>query len=162
LGPRRRGIHELGGQPVQQLGMRRRRALESEVVGRADESAAEVVLPDSIHHYARRQRILGACDPVGERQPPTAALGIRWHLGKDRLGRPQNGGESGLDFLSTYRGITAHQNERVSWPSTHFLDAKGLLRSTRRRSLQAEVLAGQLSVLVKLVQTEESRHSLPK
>ena len=52
------GAQELGRQPVEQLGMRRRRALDAEVARRRHQAAAEMVLPDAIDPDARRQRIL--------------------------------------------------------------------------------------------------------
>ena len=54
--------------------MRRPFAAFAEIVGRADQPLAEVVLPDAVHHHAGRQRVLGPGQPVGQLQP-AAALG---------------------------------------------------------------------------------------
>ena len=54
--------------------MRRPVAALAEIVGGADQSLAEVMLPDPIDHDAGRQRMIGACQPVGQ-LPPAAALG---------------------------------------------------------------------------------------
>ena len=43
-------VHELGGQPVEQFGMRRRLAELAEVVGRGHDAPAEVVLPEPVDH----------------------------------------------------------------------------------------------------------------
>ena len=34
--------------------------------GVADDAAAEMILPDAIHHHARGQRIFGIDDPLGQ------------------------------------------------------------------------------------------------
>src|SRR4029453_8600033 len=47
------------GQPVQQLRVRRLVPLEAEVVGGADDAAAEVVLPDAVDHHPGGEGVLG-------------------------------------------------------------------------------------------------------
>ncbi len=76
-------LHELDGQPVEQLRMRRLLAHLAEVVERRDDAAAEVVVPHAVDDHARGERILGRPDPLGERQPPSrrAAIGTR-NLGR--------------------------------------------------------------------------------
>ena len=44
--------HEIGREPFEEFGMRRRFALGAEVFRRADESLAEEVLPDAVDHHA--------------------------------------------------------------------------------------------------------------
>ena len=46
-------LHELYGEPVEQLGMSGRLALNAEVVGRRHNSHAEMMLPEAIHHDTR-------------------------------------------------------------------------------------------------------------
>ena len=48
------------------LGVRRPLAALAEVVGRANQALAEVVLPDPIDHDAGRQRVVGTRQPVGQ------------------------------------------------------------------------------------------------
>ena len=54
--------------------MRRPVALEAEVVRRADDPAAEVMLPDPVGHDPGRQRVVGRGDPVGQHEAPAAGL----------------------------------------------------------------------------------------
>ena len=60
-------VHQFAGEIIEQLGMRRLDAGVAEVAGRCDDAAAEMMLPQSIHGDASRQRILAARDPAGER-----------------------------------------------------------------------------------------------
>ena len=71
-GPAR--LHEARGQEVEQFGVRRPVAPAAEIVGGADQSLAEVMLPDPIDHHAGRQGMIGARQPVGQ-LPPAAPLG---------------------------------------------------------------------------------------
>ena len=59
-------IAELDGQPVEQLGMRRPGAVAAEVVGRLDESAAEMIVPEAIGDRAPGEHISRAGEPVGQ------------------------------------------------------------------------------------------------
>src|SRR5579871_6918065 len=65
-------LDEAVSQPVQQLRMRRPFAISAKVVGGTDDSAAEMVLPDPIHHHARGERIVRACDPPCQGDPATS------------------------------------------------------------------------------------------
>src|SRR5947209_294592 len=58
-------LDEPSGQVVEQLGVRRPLAALAKIVRGADQTLAEVVLPDPVHHHARRQRVLRASQPVG-------------------------------------------------------------------------------------------------
>ena len=49
---------EFAGQPIEQFGMRRPAAVVSEVGGRFDDAAAEMVVPQAVDHHAGRQRVL--------------------------------------------------------------------------------------------------------
>ena len=46
--------------------MRGAGAHAAEIVRRVDDAAAEVILPDAIHHHARGERIVGIGDPLGQ------------------------------------------------------------------------------------------------
>ena len=63
-------IHELDGQPVEQLLIRWAVALASEIVRRGHDAAPEMSLPDAVHHHARGQRIVARRDPLRQRFPP--------------------------------------------------------------------------------------------
>ena len=84
-------LHELHGEPVEQLRMRGRRPLQSEVVFRLDQALAEVVLPQSIHGDSGRERIGTIDQPASQieairaailqrRQPMQHARHLRQHL----------------------------------------------------------------------------------
>ena len=60
---------ELGGQPVEQLRMRRRRALRAEVLARLDEPASEDLLPEPIDGDARDERVALVDQPAREAEP---------------------------------------------------------------------------------------------
>ena len=57
---------EPGGKPIEQVGVARRPALLAEVVGRGDQTSAEVMLPDAIDHHARKQGVFRVGHPVGQ------------------------------------------------------------------------------------------------
>ena len=50
--------HELAGQPVEQLGVRRPLAEAAEVARGADDAPAEVVHPDAVDQHAGGERVL--------------------------------------------------------------------------------------------------------
>ena len=68
-------LEQLAGQPIEQLRMARRLAQAAEVAAAIHQAAAEVILPEAIDHHARRQRIVGRGQPVGQRR--AAAGGLR-------------------------------------------------------------------------------------
>ena len=59
-------VHELGGQPVEQLWMRWRGALAAEVENRGHQRPTEMPGPDVIDENARGERIPPVGDPVGQ------------------------------------------------------------------------------------------------
>ncbi len=61
--------NELARQPIQQLRMRRRRALRTKVLARLDQSDAKELLPDTIDGDASGQRMIGIDQPAGQFQP---------------------------------------------------------------------------------------------
>ena len=60
-------LHELDGQPIEQLGMRRPCAAVAEIVRRRDEARAEMLLPDAVDDDPRGPRVVGRSDPVRQR-----------------------------------------------------------------------------------------------
>ena len=60
---------ELGGQPVEQLGVRGRVALAAEIVGSSHDALAEVALPDAVHNHAAQQGLVGRGEPQGQSFP---------------------------------------------------------------------------------------------
>src|SRR5581483_9724178 len=67
-------LDEAAGEPVEQLGVRGRLAAGAEIVGRGDDAASEMPLPDAIDHHARGQRILLVGDPLRELEAAAALL----------------------------------------------------------------------------------------
>ena len=65
------------GEPVEQFRVRRLVAGEAEVVRRAHEALAEVVLPDAVHPHAGRQRVLRVDDPLRQLQAARASSSRR-------------------------------------------------------------------------------------
>ena len=59
-------VHELAGQPIEQLGMAGGGALRAEVVVGLDQAAAEIRLPDPVHGDPGRQRIAAIDQPAGQ------------------------------------------------------------------------------------------------
>ena len=76
------GRHELRRQPVEQLGVRRRFALEAEVLRRGDQAPAEELLPDRIDGHAGGERVGRVDEPAGQVVP----------IGLARRGRAAAGG----------------------------------------------------------------------
>src|SRR5262245_10446838 len=71
------GLDEAGGEPIEQFGVRRPLAPRAEVVAGGDEPGAEVVLPDSVDHHPRSERVLRRGNPAGQLQASTAG-GLQW------------------------------------------------------------------------------------
>ena len=63
-------IHKFCGEPVEQVRVGRRIALEPEVVWRPDDGFAEMVLPEAIHHHASGKRVAAVSDPSGKLETP--------------------------------------------------------------------------------------------
>ena len=67
-------VAQLDGQPVEQLGMRRQGAVAAEVVGRVDDPAAEVIVPDAIDDRPPGEHVLRAGEPVGQGGPAASLV----------------------------------------------------------------------------------------
>ena len=64
---------QLGSEPIQQRGMRRRRPIETEILRRRDQRLTEVPTPNVVGGDSRRTRIAVAGDPVRECQSSARA-----------------------------------------------------------------------------------------
>ena len=60
--------HQLGGQPVEQLGVRRQLALRAEFLARPHDAGAEDGFPKAVRGHARRERIGVVHQPARERE----------------------------------------------------------------------------------------------
>ena len=61
-------LDEPNGKPVEQFRMSRPLPVDSEIAWSANQSLAEMVLPEAVDHDPRRKWILGACNPFGQCQ----------------------------------------------------------------------------------------------
>ena len=75
------------GKPVEQLGMRRQRALAAEVLRRGDDAAAEMHAPDAVDDDARGQRIAAARQPAREAQPIARLIAGKRRQARRRVAR---------------------------------------------------------------------------
>src|SRR5688572_19844808 len=85
------GADEFRGQRIEQFRMRGWNAELPEVVWRAYEAFAEVILPDAVDHHARGERIVGAGDPARELEPSAAGLDDRMAPDQQRRHGARNG-----------------------------------------------------------------------
>ena len=51
-------------------------AVEPEVIGRADQPAAEMMLPEPIHVHAGGERVAGVGDPLGQLEPAVGGFRV--------------------------------------------------------------------------------------
>ncbi len=65
--------NKTGGQIIQQFRMARTVALQPKVARRPDQTLAEMMLPNAIHDYPCRQRILRRSNMLGQLQPRLVA-----------------------------------------------------------------------------------------
>ena len=116
-------VHELGGQPVEQLGVGRRLAQLAEVVGRRHDSAAEVILPEPIGHHPGRPRVAAVGQPVGQR--PSLAGSVRRTSARPR---PSTSGTPGSTVVTDAgSGLPRKQHVRLApapLRDAHDLDAR--------------------------------------
>ena len=98
------GRDETRRETIEQFGMRRRLALFAEVVRRRNDSFAEMVQPDAIHHHARGERIFRIGDPFGELH------GGRCLSCRRELGAAEDGEETARNNFAGFGGITFDLN----------------------------------------------------
>ena len=75
-------VAEPAGEPVEELGVARLAPHEAEVVGRVDEAAAEVPLPDAVDEDARGERVLASREPGGQIAPAAPRSRIGQEIGR--------------------------------------------------------------------------------
>ena len=88
--------------------MRRGAAADAEVVGRGDEAAAEVMLPDPIDHHPRREGVIGARQPLGKLEPAAPRDSSRERC------LPEHGDESSRHRVAEVVGLATPLDPRVS------------------------------------------------
>src|ERR1700682_6330440 len=78
-------FYETFREVVEKLRMRRRFAEFAEVVGRAHQSFAEMILPDAVHHRTRGERVIRIGDPFRKFQTPATTSDGRLMFAGDDL-----------------------------------------------------------------------------
>ena len=68
-------FNELCCEVIQKLRVRGERALGAEIIFRLYQAGTEIVLPQTIHRHARRQRVLGIHEPAGQVETTALAAG---------------------------------------------------------------------------------------
>ena len=88
---------------VEQLGVTGRLSCDTEVFGGTDKTVSDQMLPDSINHNSRRQRILIAADESSQLKPATFGAGNCHGGGAQDLGKPPFDGLCGLVNFTSYQ-----------------------------------------------------------
>ena len=110
-----RWAREFDCQPVEQFRVGWSVAGDAEVTRRGDDSRAEMLLPQAIHHHPGRQRILGIGDPFGERGTAAAGGAHRLDVG---VAVVERGEVAGLEFVAGAAPRAAFEQVRrwAVWP----------------------------------------------
>ena len=61
-------VHQLGGEPVEQFGMKRQVALAAKLLAAAHDAGAEEAFPQAIHGHAGGERVVAAHEPLRHRE----------------------------------------------------------------------------------------------
>src|SRR5438552_2009516 len=110
-------------QPIQQLRVRRLRALKSQVAGSAHDAAAEVVFPDAVDDHAAGERVPFRGDPAGEAE--AAAAGVPERPGRQLRRRwTQNREKARIDMVALDVRIAAHADVSLLRLWTDLRDAE--------------------------------------
>src|SRR5260221_12145421 len=107
-------LDEADGQPVEQLGMSRPRALRAEVIGSRDNTSSKMILPNAIDDHARRQRIVRPGQPARERKTAARMRRASRLIGnaKGTLWIVENVRNTGLDGFARILVVAAHEHAR--------------------------------------------------
>src|ERR1043165_6224044 len=65
-------LDEARREMIEQFRMRGWLAAHAEIVGRGDETATEMILPEAVGHHAGGERVIGPGQPLREFEPATA------------------------------------------------------------------------------------------
>ena len=105
-------FNKRGGEIIKQLRVGGPVAHHAEIAGGADDAAAEMMLPDPVHHDARDERILRTGEPVGQSRTPPRRIHAR---GRNNFGirGVEDRKESRLHFFPRHIPIARRQDERL-------------------------------------------------
>ncbi len=96
-------LDELGGEMIEQFGMRRRFAGHAEIVDAPRQPLAEQMLPQPVDHHAGGERIVGTRDP--RRQFDAAAVIVGNRFRRDRA--EQRGTSRAAERRRDWCGVAA-------------------------------------------------------
>src|SRR2546430_10286019 len=65
--------HEFGGEPVEQLRMRRRASVAAKIRRRRNDAPPKMPQPEVVHGYSRSERVVAICHPTRKRQTASGA-----------------------------------------------------------------------------------------
>src|SRR5260370_42620558 len=99
--------------------MRRPFAADAEIAGRADQAAAEVMLPETIDKDASGQWVVRAGDPAGQCRAPAGAVRPRRFDsgGAGPAVRREDDREGGFDVVAAGAKLAAFQPGRLCPPA---------------------------------------------
>ena len=75
-------VHELHGEPVEQLGVGGEGSLVAEIVGRGNESFAKEQLPVAVDRHTGGEGVVAAEDPLRETKAVGRQIGVKWQDGR--------------------------------------------------------------------------------
>ena len=102
-------VDKIASQIIQQFGMGGMRAHASEVAWRGDDAVSEMIMPDAIHHHARRQGIGWIGEPSGQRAAAAGGVDARGRSNFSVAGI-ENRKEPGLHFVAFCETAASAQN----------------------------------------------------
>ena len=111
-------VDEAERELVEEFGMTWTSASGTEVIGIGGQRTAKVPEPNSVHHHAGRQRILGRGNPVGERESPAVNLARQLESRGRFVGQMKgsrgpsgdDGDDSWFDFIARREWIASYQD----------------------------------------------------
>ena len=84
------------GEPIEQFGMRGRRAEFAKIAGVGGQPAAEMLLPHAVDHHARGEGVVGARNPIGQSRAAAGGLQSGRRRSDDRVAGIQQREEARL------------------------------------------------------------------
>ena len=148
------GAHKFGRQPVQQLRMARIFGPHAEVLTRRDDADAEELLPEPIDEDARRERVVGACDPLRQSE---AVVGVACRHRAERGGQARRHGFAGMIVLAANQDIAGARLGHL----VHYHDGRDLFVQLRPFGFSGITLRRERSIFRIEFQRPGPRDRLP-
>ncbi len=96
----------------------------AKVVGRSNESAPEMVLPEPVGHHSRGARVAPIDDPSRKSKAPTAGRGVRSGCGQYRVDRIEDSWIPRIDSPGRGVWIPANKHMRIGRLRADLLDTE--------------------------------------